>query len=519
MKVSYVSHACLLIDTGKTLIATDPWFDGPAFCGQWNVFPRPLDDHAGAVGTASVLLISHPHEDHLHEPTLKRLCGAGSKRLFYPFFWYPETIAWLRSMDLGDVVEARSARTYPIDDGATVTFLGAPGQNSIIVIECGGQVLVNVNDALHSESRSLIDVYVTQIRRRWPRIDVVFCGFGGASYYPNALHSNLKDDRLVARLREQLFIHNFCRIAHGLAPRVAIPFAADFVLLAPHQRWINESRFPREAIPDYYRKHFDDSGKTTIHAMYPGDNLVDGGLDPASPYRKQLRNGRLDHLIDLQYPEEVSAFRTTGTDGSRSTLDQWAQRLAIHLNAQTKFHSGQSLEGLGFELKLKDLSPNHWFNIRWTGSRFEVRTVEEVSLGSVARIETTTAVLEASTQNDWGGDVLTIGYACDINVLNTQNPGKARLCVALLTRYPRPKSYALRYPIRTLDYLQQSAPMVLARMKSKIRARLRGVPDEELITSSHWLTGNVEAIRKACRLPELHSDGGADGDRALKIGH
>jgi hypothetical protein len=505
MKVTYVSHACLLIDTGKTRIATDPWFDGPAFCGQWNVFPRPFETDAAATASASVYLISHPHEDHLHEPTLRRLSATGSKRLFYPFYWYPETIAWLRSMNLGDIVEARSGRSYFIDketDKETkVTFLGAPGQNSIIVVESGGQVLVNVNDALHSEPSSLIDVYVQQINRRWPRIDAMFCGFGGASYYPNALHSEKKDDRAVARLREQLFIHNFCRIAHGLSPRVAIPFAADFVLLAPHQRWINEARFLREEIPNYYRKHFDDSGKTTVYAMYPGDRLVDGVLEPASPYRGQLENGRLDHLIDTQYPQEVSAFRT-GDSQSASTAEQWASRLATHLDTQVKFHSPASLHGLRFSLRLNDLSPGRWFDIRRTGSRFEVVTTAEPSRESVASIETTTAVLETSIQNDWGGDVLTIGYACDINVLDHRSPGKARLCIALLTRYPRPKSYALRYPIRTLDYLQQSAPMVFARAKDKIRSRVLGVSDTDLITSPHWLTGNVEALRTACRLPE-----------------
>ena len=52
MKVTYISHACLLIDTGKTLMATDPWFDGPAFCNQWNVFPRPV--HPAAAEGASL---------------------------------------------------------------------------------------------------------------------------------------------------------------------------------------------------------------------------------------------------------------------------------------------------------------------------------------------------------------------------------------------------------------------------------------------------------------------------------
>ena len=34
MKIEYIGHACLLIDTGKIKIATDPWFYGPAY--SWN---------------------------------------------------------------------------------------------------------------------------------------------------------------------------------------------------------------------------------------------------------------------------------------------------------------------------------------------------------------------------------------------------------------------------------------------------------------------------------------------------
>jgi Beta-lactamase superfamily domain len=502
MKVTYVSHACLLIDTGTTLIATDPWFDGPAFCDQWNVFPKPVDSEV--VSNASVFLISHPHEDHLHEPTLRRLCRT-SKRVFYPFYWYPETITWLRSLGLGEVSEARSGKAYSIDRDTRVTFIGAPGQNSIIVIEAGGEVLVNVNDALHSEANSIIDVYVRHLKRRWPRIDTVFCGFGGASYYPNALHASGKDDRAIARLREQLFIHNFCRIVQGLAPRTAVPFAADFVLLSPHQRWINDVRFGREEIPAYYRRHFSGHGHTEIHAMYPGDFLMNGRLERNSPYRAQLQNGRLDHLIDAQYPNEVSAFRSADR-ATVTSLDRWTSRLAAHLESQVKFHPRRALDALRFSLRFRELSDAGWFDVEWTGTRFAVTISEAPSPVSMATIETTTSVLETSIENDWGGDALMIGYGCDINVLDVINSGKTRICVSLLTRYPRPKSYALRYPLRTLDYLHQSAPMLIARTKHTLRSRLFGKATENVIASPHWLTGDVKAIRNASRLPVLDNE-------------
>jgi hypothetical protein len=43
MRVEYISHACLLIETADLKIVTDPWFNGAAYCGQWHVFPKPVN--------------------------------------------------------------------------------------------------------------------------------------------------------------------------------------------------------------------------------------------------------------------------------------------------------------------------------------------------------------------------------------------------------------------------------------------------------------------------------------------
>src|SRR5918911_1192251 len=94
MKVEYVCHACLLIDTGDLRIVTDPWFAGPAFCNQWHVFPRPVDTEI--LRTADVILISHGHEDHLHEPSLRQL--PRHARVFYPYSLFSGTKEYLQEL-------------------------------------------------------------------------------------------------------------------------------------------------------------------------------------------------------------------------------------------------------------------------------------------------------------------------------------------------------------------------------------------------------------------------------------
>ena len=55
MNIEYVCHACLLIDTGDVKIATDPWFAGPAYCGQWQRQQRLLVASERLASTAGVV--------------------------------------------------------------------------------------------------------------------------------------------------------------------------------------------------------------------------------------------------------------------------------------------------------------------------------------------------------------------------------------------------------------------------------------------------------------------------------
>src|SRR5919204_1145658 len=306
MKIEYICHACLSIDTGDLRILTDPWFRGLAYCGQWNVFPKPVNLHA--VADTQVLLLSHGHEDHFHSRSLEMV--PKTARVLYPYTWYGGVTHYLKELGFEDVAEDATHKTFRLTPHTAVTYL-VNSLDSIMVIESHDKVFVNVNDALHAYPTPIIDVFTAYIRHRWPRIDTVFCGFGGASYFPNTVHCDGKNDLEIAEAREQMFVHAFSRIVHRLKPAVAVPFAADFALLRPRQRWINEARFPRARIAEYYRIVYGDSpGNPQIHAMYPGDVLFDNALQPTSPYRQQLHSGNLLHLIDKQYAEEIAALET-----------------------------------------------------------------------------------------------------------------------------------------------------------------------------------------------------------------
>ena len=209
MKIEYIGHACLSVDTGDCKILTDPWLIGPAYCGQWNLFPKPVNP--GAAKDCQVVLFSHGHEDHFHPPTIRAL--PKEARMCYPYTWYGGIQPYLDEMGFRTVGEVPTDRTIWLTPDTKVTYV-VNNQDSIMVIEAGKTVLVDINDALHSYPPAVVDVFIQHIRERWPAIDTVFCGFGGASYFPNTIHCEGKNDREIAEAREQLFVHAFCRIVH-----------------------------------------------------------------------------------------------------------------------------------------------------------------------------------------------------------------------------------------------------------------------------------------------------------------
>lgn len=492
MRTTYVNHACLMIEAGSRKIVTDPWFAGPAYADQWHPFPKPVN--AALADEADVLLISHGHEDHLHEPTMRSLDR--KKRVFYPFNWYGGTVDWIRSMGYTDVTEAASCRTYDLGGGAKVTFI-VNGHDSIMVVEEGDTVLVNVNDALHSSEPHVIDTYADYIRQRWPRIETVFCGFGGASYYPNTFHGPGKDDRAVALLREQLFAHNFCRIVSRLHPAIAVPFAADFALLAAEQRWINEARFPREDLPRYFREQ---GGKSSVQIMYSGDRLTQGKLEPHSPLRERLERGEGEALLDEQYPRIVSALAAEASVGAER-LSALRGKLEANAAEQSTFYDPAKVSGLRFAVHLRDALDISWLNVSVEPGLAEVTCAEEPAAGAVAHVDTTADVLDRSLESDWGGDAIIIGYGCAVRVQRAEDlrNGRGRICAELCVRHPRPKAYAAKHPLRVARFLAQT-PFAF---RSKLERKLSGAGGStNVVNGTHWLAGTPEEIRRVCGLPE-----------------
>src|SRR5581483_6244659 len=304
MKITYMSHAALLIEVDGIKIVTDPWLKGPAYCEQWYIFPKPVNIKEAL--DADIVLYSHGHEDHLHPESLKLINNKA--RVFYPYGWYDGTSSFFNKLGFKNITETINEKTYKISDTTKITYF-SNNLDNVIVIEHKDKVIVNVNDALPSAPKAITSIIVNKIKKRFPVIDYLFSSYGGASYFPNCIKFKDKNDMEIGKTRELFLLNNFCESVKVLDPKFAVPFASDFVLLDDEQRWINETKFPRNKVKEYYAHYTNNSTKVQIIEAYPGDYIEDDGIVYSSPYHAKVKANGLLHLIDEQNADEISIKR------------------------------------------------------------------------------------------------------------------------------------------------------------------------------------------------------------------
>ena len=72
MKITYLTHACLLIEINKLKIITDPWLVGPSWGGS--LWHYPTHNYTPSnLPVPDIIFFSHGHDDHFHEETIRNL--------------------------------------------------------------------------------------------------------------------------------------------------------------------------------------------------------------------------------------------------------------------------------------------------------------------------------------------------------------------------------------------------------------------------------------------------------------
>lgn len=267
MKVTFIGHASLLVETGGIRILSDPWWRGPCFGAQWWTYPLPhLDPIAQSI---DFIYVSHGHHDHLHPGTLRSL-GRQATCLVSRNIGIAPTLT-----ELGfPVIALGDDDVREIAPGVTCRIIETHADDTLCVIDDGKRVLVNLNDALHAAPLAVQDAFIERLRSLYPRIDYLFCGYGVASHFPNCYVIPGKDPARTAARRQAHFNRMWTRLAAGLAPAHAFPFAADVAFLEDDLIWANEPTHNSERPVAVFRAAHPDAA-TRVYDIAPGFVIED----------------------------------------------------------------------------------------------------------------------------------------------------------------------------------------------------------------------------------------------------
>ncbi len=498
MKITYISHATLLIETGYSIIVTDPWVGGSAYCNQWYLYPKALRPEL--IKNADYLLYSHGHEDHLHTESLQTINK--KVEILYPYSWYGGSKDFFKEVGYNNVKEVLNEKTIVLDKHTCVTYL-SNNLDNVMVIECNGKVLVNINDALPSASTQLIEYFISKIKQRWPRIDYVFSSYGGASYFPNTVHCQSKNDKEIAEVREQFFVNNFCKIIDGLQPALAVPFASDFVLLDDHQRWINESKFPRNKIKEYYNSYSQNPGQSEIIEAYPDDFFDTDGFHKTSPYHKIFEEKGFLGYIDTAYEKEIAQKRKP-IFISESAAGELIEKVKKHILNKAYIIPENVRKNICFTIKITDANKNNYLKTNFRNKITEFEISSEPGKHDDLLIEIKSQTLHYTLDNEWGGDAIIIGYGVEVHCYNEDVISKEyeNYCIRLLSRYPNTKEYLLKTPWRGLKYLMSDS-VKRKNIIDKILGKSENIlnySDTRLANRNLWLNKSKCDVCKACNI-------------------
>jgi UDP-MurNAc hydroxylase len=244
MNVTYIGHACMIVESGGTRILMDPWLTDPTYHGTWWHYP-PLQTGVRDLPKIDYLYVSHEHPDHFDPPTLRQLDKHVT--VLIANFTRKRFRERLQAIGFRNITELDFGVDLRLNGSGLSVRLIAPDRpwdDSAILVKDAHATLLNVNDC-HLDETTL-----ERLGREQP-IDLSFLTFTGASQYPGCFEFPLASKVERWRQSKQAHLEEFVNWARLLRTKRAVPAAGNFALLAPDQLFMNTADYvntPQEAL-------------------------------------------------------------------------------------------------------------------------------------------------------------------------------------------------------------------------------------------------------------------------------
>lgn len=277
MKIRFVGHACVIVETSGHSILMDPWFSGKIFNNSWSLRPQPEFDSTLLDGI-DYLWISHEHPDHCHFPTLSSFPAPFKQRVTVLIQErdYAKLIAAFKNLGYQKFRLLPHRAIMPLsrnasgDSNLKVYCYHAGVMDSALAVIDDEHVALNVNDARISTGECRL------ILKDLGHVDALLNQFSLAAY------AGFEPPQPHLQKRARQILKNVSAVHRSLGATVTIPFASFIYFSSEDNKYVNPFA---NTVHDAY-DHLSRNGQAAV-ALYPGDTYEVGSVhDSAHALRR-----------------------------------------------------------------------------------------------------------------------------------------------------------------------------------------------------------------------------------------
>ncbi|MEQ8390856.1 MAG: MBL fold metallo-hydrolase [Thalassospira sp.] len=227
MKITYITHACLLIETDGLRILTDPWIAGPSWGGNIWVYP-PAKVAPEELTDIDVIYFSHAHEDHFQRECVDRLPAEVKEDalVLLPDFEMPYFQNAVMRAGFKNIKVLEHDESIDIKDGVTLHMLinDQGDHDSAVVLQAEGNSIFMQTDSLISVAEA------KRISQKFD-IDLMFTITIMTGIFP--AFCDIDADTVIEKAEQKRTNSReyALKIAEAMKPTYAVPYASDLCYL------------------------------------------------------------------------------------------------------------------------------------------------------------------------------------------------------------------------------------------------------------------------------------------------
>jgi UDP-MurNAc hydroxylase len=274
VRVTFIGHAGLYLETAGGTILCDPWFS-PAYFASWFPFPSNEGIDVEAIGSPDYLYVSHLHHDHF-DPEFLAAHVSRATTVLLPEFPLDELRRELT--DLGFSRFESLPHGVPLDlDGLRVMAITATGPSdgpfgdSALSVDDGTARLLDQNDARPRDLEPLA---------HFGPYDAHFLQFSGAIWYPVVYDMAPEDKAQAGREKRLRGMDRAALIAQQVGARSLFPCAGPPCFLDDGLLGYNDVQsdganpFPDQTV---FIDYLTNRGHDNAHLVVPGTVITLAG--------------------------------------------------------------------------------------------------------------------------------------------------------------------------------------------------------------------------------------------------